>query len=132
MLIYLTHENFLKEQAILKDFKSGRVDGVLISVSSTTKEKSHICDLILSGVPVVFFDRAIDEAETARVTTDDFESGYNATTLLLQKECKRITYLSLSDSLSAINKRMSGFKKALSDNHVYSAKENNVLFCGNK
>src|SRR5579863_6377429 len=43
VLIYLTHENFLKEQAILKDFKSGRVDGVLISVSSTTKEKSHVC-----------------------------------------------------------------------------------------
>src|SRR5947207_283098 len=29
VLVYLTHERFLKEQAIVEDFKSGRVDGVL-------------------------------------------------------------------------------------------------------
>src|SRR5882724_6794194 len=42
VLIYLTHENFLKEQAILNDFKSGRVDGVLMSVTSETVDTAHI------------------------------------------------------------------------------------------
>ena len=33
VLIYLTHESFAREEAILKEFQSGRVDGILISVS---------------------------------------------------------------------------------------------------
>ena len=34
VLIYLTYESFSKEEAILKDFNSGRVDGVLLSVAT--------------------------------------------------------------------------------------------------
>src|SRR6266496_1579113 len=54
VLIYLTHENFSKEQSILKDFKSGRVDGILISVSRETTQGNHICDVQTLGIPVVF------------------------------------------------------------------------------
>ncbi len=61
VLIYLTHENFSKEQNILKDFTSGRVDGILISVSRETTQGNHICDVQTLGIPVVFFDRVCDE-----------------------------------------------------------------------
>jgi LacI family transcriptional regulator len=54
VLIYLTHESFSKEEAILKDFKSGRVDGILISVSRETTQGSHIGDVQTFGIPVVF------------------------------------------------------------------------------
>ena len=37
VIVYLTHENSEREASILKDLSSGRVDGVLISVSSETK-----------------------------------------------------------------------------------------------
>jgi LacI family transcriptional regulator len=67
VLIYLTHESFSKEENILKDFKSGRVDGILISVSRETTQGSHICDVQTLGIPVVFFDRVCEEVETAKV-----------------------------------------------------------------
>lgn len=130
VLIYLTHENFLKEEAILHDFKSGRVDGVLISVSRETVQTHHIRDLLNSGTPVVFFDRVSEEVETAKIATDDFESGYTAAQHLIERGCKRIAYLSISESLSITNKRMEGYKKALADHHREINQED-ILFCSN-
>ena len=130
VLIYLTHESFLKEEAILKEFNSGRVDGILISVSRETTQGSHICDVQTFGIPVVFFDRVCEEVETAKVTTNDFESGYVAANHLIEKGCGQITYLSISNTLSIANKRMEGYYKALAD-HDIKARENGVVFCTN-
>src|SRR5436190_727753 len=42
VIVYLTHEDLKKEESILRDFRGGRVDGVLISVSGGTKRNSPI------------------------------------------------------------------------------------------
>lgn len=118
VLIYLTHESFEREQAILKEFQSGRVDGILISVSSETRSSDHIKEVIDAGMPLVFFDRVCEDVETAKVVTDDFESSYNATWQLLKAGCKKIAYLSSSSTLSINSKRMEGYKKALSDKGI--------------
>jgi LacI family transcriptional regulator len=115
VLIYLTHESFVKEMNILRDFQSGRVDGILLSVSDETSNSDHVKEVIGAGIPVVFFDRICEDVDTARVITDDFESSYNATSHLIEKGCERIAYLSISANLSISNNRMEGYKKALED-----------------
>ena len=90
VLICLTHENFENERSILKEFQSGRVDGVLMSVSSETASGGHIQELIAKEVPVVFFDRALGEVAAARIVTDDFQSGYKATTHLIAQGCRHM------------------------------------------
>jgi len=127
VLIYLTHESFEREEAILKEFQSGRVDGILISVSGETSSSDHIKEVIAAGMPLVFFDRVCEDVETARIVTDDFESSYNATRHLLDAGCKRIAYLSTSFALSINNKRIEGFKHALADNGVKDS--NNIISC---
>ena len=79
VLIYLTHESYAKEVALLRLLHSGRVDGILISLSSTTSEYSHIEEVQGKGLPVVFFDRVCENFNTVSITTDDYESAYNAT-----------------------------------------------------
>jgi LacI family transcriptional regulator len=118
VLICLTHESFENEKTILKEFQGGRVDGVLLSVSRETTQCSHINDLIANGLPLVFFDRACDDVETAKITTDDFESGYKATAHLIQQYCNQIAFLSISNSLSISNKRLEGYLKALNDFNI--------------
>ncbi len=130
VLIYLTHESFAREEAILKEFQSGRVDGILISISGETSHSDHIKEVIASGIPVVFFDRVCEDVETAKVITDDFECGYQAATHLAKQGCKRITFLSVSSSLSISNNRMEGYKKALAD-HQFKNSQTDILFCGN-
>jgi LacI family transcriptional regulator len=130
VLICLTHESFENERTILKEFQGGRVDGVLLSVSRETTQCSHISDLIENGVPIVFFDRACDDVETAKITTDDFESGYKATVHLITQGCKRITFLSISDSLSISNKRLEGYLQALAD-HKIELDDRHIVQCSN-
>lgn len=129
VLIYLTHESVEREEIILGEFNSGRVDGILISVSQETRYGSHIQKVINSGLPIVFFDRVCDDVTTAKVITDDFESCYMATKHLINKGCKKISYLSISKNLSINKKREEGYTKALQDAGI-SMDENNMLECG--
>ena len=118
VLIYLTHERFAREQAILTDFQSGRVDGVLISVSNETTGDEHISEMMSKGIPVVFFDRVCDETATTRITTNDVESGYMAAQHLIEQGCKRIAYLTISESLSISRNRLTGCKQALAAHNL--------------
>lgn len=115
VLIYLTHENFIREQEILNEFKSGRVDGILVSVTQETPDGQHIGEAVEAGIPVVFFDRVCSDIETARVVTDDFESGYRAATHLVEVGCRNIYFLAVSPSLSISNARLDGVRKALGE-----------------
>jgi LacI family transcriptional regulator len=129
VLIYLTHESVAKEKAIFEEFKSGRVDGVIISISRETRTSGHFLDLQKTGIPIVFFDRVFEDIDTAKVITNDYESGYKAAQHLIEKGCKRLTFLSISKYLSIINNRMKGYKKALTDHNMTIG--SNTLFCTN-
>ena len=128
VLIYLTHESFAREEAILKEFQSGRVDGILMSVSGETSSSNHVKEVMAAGMPVVFFDRTCEDVETAKIVTDDFESSYRATLHLLKTGCRKIVYLSTSSALSINNKRMEGYKKALAENGIKNA-DSGIVLC---
>jgi LacI family transcriptional regulator len=113
ILVYNTHEHYQKEESIIGHLGNGRVDGVIMSLTSETGRYDHLNDLIQSGVPIVFFDRIAHEIETAKVTTDDFASSFNGTEHLIRQGCRDIAFLSLSDSLSIDNKRKQGYLEAL-------------------
>ena len=130
VLIYLTHESFQKEQAILKDFQSGRVDGILMSVSRETMNSDHVKQVIAKEIPMVLFDRICEDVQTARITTNDFESGYLATKHLVERGCRQIAYLSISSSLAISNNRMKGYKQALKDFKI-PFEEQDIIDCDN-
>lgn len=131
VLIYLTHESFSREQDILKEFQSGRVDGILMSLTAETASYQHICALEAKNIaPLVFFDRVCDESNTAKIMTDDFESGYKATKHLIECGCKKIALLSISNYLSISSKRLEGYKQALLD-HSIPFDPINLIYCGN-
>lgn len=130
VLIYLTYESYQKEMNILDDFKNGRVDGVILSISSETSANTHFKELLHKNIPLVFFDRAIEEIKTARITTDDFESGYKSAVHLIEQGCKRISFLSISKLLEINNKRMEGFMQALT-HHNLEINKSSVIHCGN-
>jgi len=128
VMIYLTHESFEKEKSILKDFENGRVDGVLLSVSRETTQTTHVDDLMKKGVPLVFFDRVIDEIATTKITTNDYEMAYQATTHLVKKGCQQILFLSFSNLLAISNKRLNGYKNALQDKDIKVSNHNILQF----
>lgn len=128
VLIYLTHESVEREQKILKDFESGRVDGVLISVSRETTHYNHIEAIVSKGIPLVFFDRAVDEVKASKIVTNDYDSTYQATGELIQNGCRKILYLSFLNALSISNRRLSGYKDALLHNGLKFTGNNVMTF----
>ena len=130
VLIYLTHEDFAKEIAFTSQLHNGRVDGVLISVSSTTTDFSHLYDLQRKGLPIVFFDRVAEAFDTVKVTTDDYASAYLATKHLIEQGCKKISHLAMSNHVSIGTKRLKGYLQALAD-HQYPADESLIIKCTN-
>src|SRR6476659_1646101 len=118
VLIYLTHEDVKKEIAITHLLQNGRVDGILISISEQTFDTAHLEKLKEKEIPFVFFDRVVEHIQVPTVTTDDYNSGVNATKHLIENGCKRIAFLSISESLSISNKRMNGYQNALKNAHI--------------
>lgn len=130
VLIYLTHDCYLKERAIARHLVSGRVDGILMSVSSESNDFAHLAELKTKNIPMVFFDRVCEEMASANVTTDDYEGGHKATSHLIEKGCKRIAYLMIARNLSIGQKRMAGYRDALQQ-HGHSFEESLVINCSN-
>ncbi|MBB2144902.1 substrate-binding domain-containing protein [Pedobacter sp. LMG 31464] len=126
-LIYLTHESVDREIQILKDLEFGRVDGVLMSITMKTTSFEHI-KALNHKIPLVFFDRVCDEVDTAKITTNDYECGYQATQHLIDCGCKRISILTISNSLSISSKRMNGYLQALEDNGIPYEPELNISY----
>ncbi len=128
VLIYLSHESLAREVEILNEFKSGRVDGLLISVARQTCLGTHIADAISSGLPVVFFDRKCEGVNSAKVITDDFESSVRATQHMIEKGCRRIAFLSISQNLSILKKREEGYLAALQKAGI-KTDERDIITC---
>lgn len=118
VLIYLTHEDYQKEAEITQLLQNGRVDGVLMSLSSNNNEHQHLYDLHKKMLPLVFFDRVFEDPEAAKVMTDDYESGYKATAHLIEQGCRRIAHLAIPPNLSIGKKRMQGYMQALIDHNI--------------
>jgi LacI family transcriptional regulator len=130
VLIYLTHEKFAREKTIIKDIQNGRIDGVLISLSSETTSYAHLHALWKKNIPLVFFDRVCPDIDTAKITTNDYESSYQATQHLIACGCTSIVFLAISKSLVITGERLRGFKQALDDNAIPFSPAN-ILVCNN-
>lgn len=128
VLIYLTHEDYNREKEILAYVKKGRIDGLLISVTKNTSDPGHIAALMEENIPVVFFDRVMEQLEAAKVVTNDFDSAYQATAHLIKNGCKKVKVCTISENLELSNQRVSGYKKALEDYRM-SFDQDSILFC---
>jgi LacI family transcriptional regulator len=117
VLVYQTHENSEIEMEFTRRLLSGRVDGILISVTSETQNNQHFKDII-NELPIVFFDRAFEDLSAVKIITDDYESTYNATLHLIACGCKRIAYLVALNKLSTGKKRLAGYRDALRDSYI--------------
>ncbi|HOX83482.1 MAG TPA: LacI family DNA-binding transcriptional regulator, partial [Chryseolinea sp.] len=84
VLIYLTHEDMQKEIAITKLLKNGRVDGIMMSLSEQTSDTNHLTELKDNEIPVVFFDRIVEDFDAPKVTTDNYNCGLKATEHLIK------------------------------------------------
>ncbi|EDM38918.1 LacI family transcriptional regulator [Pedobacter sp. BAL39] len=113
VIITQSHDRYDREVINMEHLANRSVDGLLISMSSQTTDYNHVTDLHQKGLPMVFFDRIIDEVDTFKVTTDNVQSAFEATSLLLEKGFRQIGFLGNAPQLSITIDRLKGYGDAL-------------------
>ena len=112
VLIYITNEKETEEISIASNLQSGRVDGVILSLSGETLDNRHLLELQQRNIPIVFFDRVCDTIEAPKVMTNDYESSFVATEHLIKAGCRRVAHLTVSMNVSISPRRMKGYTDA--------------------
>jgi DNA-binding LacI/PurR family transcriptional regulator len=121
-------ELFAREVKSVETLLSSRVDGILVSVSKTTRNYDHFKKIQENGMPLVFFDRVCDEIDTDRVIVDDEAGAYEAVRHLISIGCKKIVHLSGPPTLNIGKSRTDGFIRAMKEFSIPFS-EDNIIRC---
>jgi len=120
VIVGLSNESFKKEVINLDTLANGSIDGFIMSVSKETLSKGdfhHLHETIDQGIPIVMFDRVIEEMDCDKVIVDDVETSKKAVQMLIHNGCKNIGIISTKDYVSVGKLRTEGYLKALEDNN---------------
>ena len=83
IIISQSRESADKELLNLQYLTSRSIDGLIVSVSTETKDFSFLKELSERGFPIVFFDRIVDEINTHKVIVYNYKVAYDATSHLI-------------------------------------------------
>lgn len=128
LLVYNSHEDVEQEKKIISYLLGGRVDAIIMSVSSQTSSSEHLIQVQNQGIPIIFFDRIAQDIPTTKFITNDFESGYLGTKHLIEQGCRKIFFLSLSKEITIGKERLNGYLKAINESGL-AFKDSWVLHC---
>jgi len=122
VMICLSNESYEKEVLNMEMLANGVVDGIIVSVAKETEKKgdyTHFIELINNGIPLVLFDRVIDEINCNKVIADDIGGAYLATNHLIKIGCKNIALITTPDFVTVGTQRKEGYIKALKENNIF-------------
>lgn len=118
VMVSQSNENFEKEIELTDTFINSIIDGLLISISKETDDYSHLNLFRDEEIPVVCFDRMIEEFACDRVIINDFDGAYKATEHLIIEGRRRIVHFAGPQTRLIGRNRKDGYIQALKNNGV--------------
>ncbi|AVR47547.1 LacI family transcriptional regulator [Christiangramia fulva] len=119
VLVCLSGNSFDKEVLNMEMLANGSTDGFIMSLAKETMQKQdyhHLEEAINQGMPLVLFDRVVDEIACDKVIIDDVIGAKKAVQHLIKIGCKKIALISTVDYVIVGKLRTQGYKKALEEN----------------
>jgi LacI family transcriptional regulator len=113
VVITQSHDSYEREVVNVRHLANRSVDGLLISMSAETTDFSHLQQLHDGGLPIVFFDRVLDQIQTHQVKADNFKGSFQATEMLIRQGNTKIVHLANAPHLSITKERLQGYQAAL-------------------
>jgi len=115
IMVCQSNETLSREIINTQALVANRVAGLLIAVSSETINYDHLQGVLNQKVPLVQFDRVIEELPTSKVVVDDYAAAYGAVTHLIESGYKRIGHMAGQDGIALNRNRFDGYRAALID-----------------
>jgi len=113
VMICQSNESYMAEKKVLHSLVSSRVDGLLVSISRETDSSDHFRPIFEKGIPLVFFDRIIEDLNVSQVFTDNYEIALAGTEHLIEQGCKRIAIMAGPQHIFTSRNRLRGYMDAL-------------------
>ena len=110
-----SNDNFEKEDKIVHTLFSNRVDGIIVSIGMNTTDFSHLKLFTDRNIPLVFFDRVVDDIDAHKIVVDDFGGSYLATKHLIEQGAKNVAHIGGPLNLQIYKNRQDGFCKAVKE-----------------
>src|ERR1051325_7225732 len=127
--LFLTNDSPEKEKEVTQNLFISGVDGLLVSVSSSSQSCDHFKQLIEKGVPVVFFASAPADVEASQVLQDGYKGAFDAVEHLVQQGYSRIAHIAGPKELAFTQERLDGYFAALKK-HDLPTREQWVIYSG--
>ncbi|MGB7842832.1 MAG: LacI family DNA-binding transcriptional regulator [Salinimicrobium sp.] len=121
VIICLSNNSFDREVMNMEILANGSTDGFILSIAKETQQKGdyhHLKEAISQGMPVVLFDRVVDEVECDKVIIDDTAGAKKAVQHLIDIGCKKIGVVTTVDYVSVGKFRTEGYRQALNENQI--------------
>jgi LacI family transcriptional regulator len=121
VIIGLSNESFTKEVINMEMLANGSIDGFILSISKETllqQDYHHFKEIMSQGIPIVMFDRAVNEVDCDKVIVDDYKGSLKAVKKLISTGCKNIALLTTMDYVSVGKLRTQGYLQALEDSEI--------------
>jgi LacI family transcriptional regulator len=129
VIICLSNNSFDREVMNMEMLANGSTDGFILSVAKETQQKQdyhHLQEVINQGMPVVMFDRVVEEIICDKVIIDDTRGAKKAVQHLIDLGCRNLGIITTVDYVSVGKLRTRGYREALEENNI-EVKEEHIL-----
>ena len=121
VIIGLSNESFDKEVINMQMLANGSIDGFILSIAKETLQQQdyhHFSETINQGMPIVMFDRIVNEIYCDKVIIDDLKGSKTAVLKLLSNGCNNVAIITTKDYVSVGKLRTQGYLEALEEYQI--------------
>ena len=118
VLIGQSHDEVEREKQIVDTMRRHRVDGLIVSLSKTTKSYEHFEQLKKYKIPVVFFDRVPASQDFYAVSCNLENSSVELVDWLVSKGHSQIGFIKGPDTIIHSAQRLNGYNEGLKKNKL--------------
>ena len=113
VLVGQSHESYDKEKKSLQTFVRARTDGILVSVARGTRTSDHFQSILQHDIPIVFFDRVMENLTSSTVEINDHAAAVSAVTHLIEQGYRRIAHVAGPEHIRIYRNRLLGYEDGL-------------------
>lgn len=122
-IICQSRDDYKREKSAVEHFLKTRVDGVIVSLASSTTDYQHFISLQNYGIPIVFCDRTPKKIPSFKVRSSLEKGMTEAIEFLKNRGLERIGLLNGPSALFASDERLNAYLTAMSTLGMKTSRE---------
>ncbi len=127
IIMTVSQENTKQEIKHIQSLLAMRVDGLLISITENTKDTDIFKSIKQKEIPLIFFDRVIENLGFNCIMSDDEDGSYQLINYAISQGYRIFGHLGGYRETNIGLSRFNGYKKALDEANISQNPEHNLI-----